>query len=105
LKLITLYRHHKVLWNVKLEQYKNKDARNQAYKIIAEEMDEPYFELADVPTKIENLRTAYHQEKRKVEYSNNSGSGANNVYKPKVFWFEALDTFLHPIVESQGKIN
>jgi len=65
LKLITLYRYYEVLWNVKLEQYKNKDARNQAYKMIAEEMDEPHFGPADVPTKIENLHTAYHQEKVK----------------------------------------
>jgi len=61
-----LYCYHEILWNVKLKQYKNKDARNQAYKMISAEMDEPYFGLADVPTKIENLCMVYHQEKRKV---------------------------------------
>jgi len=58
-------------------------------------MDEPHFGSADVPTKIENVRT--------VEDSKKSGSGVNDVYKLKVFWFEALDTFLHPVVESRKK--
>jgi len=97
LKLFTLYRHHEVFWNVKLEQYKNKDARNQAYKMITEEMDEPHLG----PAEIKNICTANHQEKRKVEYSTKSGSGANDAYKPNVFWSEALDTFLHPVVESR----
>lgn len=35
--------------------------------MISEEMNEPNFGPSDVPTKITNLRTAYHQEKRKVE--------------------------------------
>lgn len=59
------------------------------------------FGSSDIPIKIKNVLTAYHQENRKVEDSKKLGSGANDVYNPKVFWFEALNTFLHPIVESR----
>lgn len=50
------------------------------------------------------MRTAYHQEKRKVVDLKKSGSGANDVHKhfiSKVFWFEVFDTFLHSIVETR----
>lgn len=43
----------------------NKDTRNQAYKLIAEEMVEPNFEPFDV-AKIKNVPTT-NKKKKKVE--------------------------------------
>lgn len=63
LKLISLYRLHDVLWNVKLDQYQNQDTINQAYKLIAKEIELQNFRPSDVPNKIKSLRTAYQQKK------------------------------------------
>ncbi|MPC82559.1 hypothetical protein E2C01_077232 [Portunus trituberculatus] len=47
-----------------------------------------------VVKKINNLRTTYRKELKKVQASKKSGAGAYDVYVPKLWYFENL-AFLH----------
>lgn len=94
LKLVEIYRDYECLWNVTSALYKNHDARQSAYKQIAEKLNISGISDKDIPKKIKNLRSSYYQELKKIEKSTRSGSDRDSVYKPKVSWFSIADGFL-----------
>ncbi|KAL4153005.1 hypothetical protein QTP88_000838 [Uroleucon formosanum] len=67
LKFVEEYRQHECLWNIHYNLYKNKQARDAAYTSIASVMNIPDFGIAEVKTKIKNLRSTYSQELKKIE--------------------------------------
>jgi hypothetical protein len=48
----------------------------------------------EVAQKIKNIRTTYKQEVHKIMKSKTTGSSRDSIYKPKVPWFEMVDSFL-----------
>ncbi|XP_061382745.1 uncharacterized protein LOC133320056 [Danaus plexippus] len=94
LKLVEIYRDYDCLWNVTSALYKNHDARQSAYKQIAEKLNISGISDKDIPKKIKNLRSSYYQELKKIEKSTRSESDRDSVYKPKVSWFSIADGFL-----------
>ncbi|XP_047536684.1 uncharacterized protein LOC125070772 [Vanessa atalanta] len=94
LKLVEIYRDYECLWNVTSALYKNHDARQSAYKQIAEKLNISGISDKDIPKKIKNLRSSYYQELKKIEKSIRSGSDRDSVYKPKVSWFSIADGIL-----------
>lgn len=73
MKFIHLYESHKVLWNTKISEYKNKYARQIALKKICDEMAIDNFGENEAKAKINNIRSAYCQEVKKVAASKHSG--------------------------------
>lgn len=45
----------------------------------------------EVTKKIKNLRSTYNQELLKIEKSKKSGCGTDDIYKPSIKWFDAMD--------------
>jgi hypothetical protein len=98
MKFINLYRQEECLWNVRLLDYKNKDARTLALERIAAAMDLEGFGVSDVKYKIKNIRSSYCQELKKIQCSEANCSSPEDVYKPTVVWFNTLHSFLRSFV-------
>lgn len=48
--------------------------------------------------KIKNIKDVYRNEANKVKKSMKSGAGADDVYKPKLHWFDEADSFLRNVM-------
>ncbi|XP_063824872.1 uncharacterized protein LOC135074497 [Ostrinia nubilalis] len=92
IKFIRLYKDHECLWNSgNPALYKNKQARDNAYMQIIDEMNEFDMTIQDVKNKIKGLRSTYHQELNKIKNSKSSGAVESDVYKPSLKWFGEID--------------
>ncbi|XP_053610520.1 uncharacterized protein LOC128675251 [Plodia interpunctella] len=92
MEFLALYEKEEVLWNTKCAGYKNKLERVKATDRIAETLNIPNFKTKHVLMKFKNLRNSYCQELRKIA----EGEERGEEYKPKVFWFHKLNSFLRP---------
>lgn len=99
-RFVELYEEEEVLWNVRLKEYKIKDARNAAIERIIHNLNMD-ITIQDVNTKINNIRSTYNQEKLKIKKSTGTGSGANDVYVPSLAWYEIADRFLSGVIKSR----
>ncbi|GAB6032663.1 hypothetical protein CHUAL_011540 [Chamberlinius hualienensis] len=94
--MLSLLQQHECLWNSKSIDYKNKTLKETAYKAIIDELKMPELAVHDVKAKIKSIRTRYSAELSKVLQSTISGD-SNNVYVPKLVWFQQADTFLRAV--------
>lgn len=101
LKFVQLYREKPCLWDIKTPIYKNKQARDSAYKEIEDTMGIEGFGVQEIKNKIKNLRSTYSQEKKKIKDSMKSGAGSNDIYIPNVRWFKEMDQFLRVLEENK----
>lgn len=92
-QLVELYKEYDCLWDMNHEYYRDKGARQTAYKEITKKLNIPNLRDTDIPNKIKNLRSSYYQEIKKIRRSIRLGG---SVYKPKVTWFPTVDGFLRP---------
>lgn len=94
LKFVQEYRMRECLWNTKSPIYKNRNARETAFKEIQEVMGIEGFGVTEIKNKIKALRSTYAQELKKIKDSKKSGAGTDSVYVPHVKWFEEMHAFL-----------
>lgn len=100
-KFLEVYQQKEILWNPKLELYRNNAARIAALDEIIHSLQKPNLTPNDLKIKIKNIRTTYNRELSKLLKSKKSGAGANDIYKPALRWFEQADTFLRPVTEAR----
>ncbi|KAK2575868.1 hypothetical protein KPH14_007240 [Odynerus spinipes] len=94
-KFIELYRSCECLWNVSSEDYGSRLSRNAAYGTISRKMRIPGFGPREVARKIKNLRSAYQQEVKRIETTEqNHGTAMGTIHRPRAVWFDLLDEFL-----------
>lgn len=94
MKFVNIYSTLEVLWNTSLQNYKNKHSRQIVLEKIAAEMGIESFGVPEVKAKINNIRSAYYQETKKINASMKSGTSVDSVYRPTVVWFNTVDSFL-----------
>ncbi|CAH2240271.1 uncharacterized protein LOC120631007 [Pararge aegeria] len=99
--LIDLYEKEQCLWNTAIEEYKSRPKRCEAAIRIAEKLNIPHFTSRYVIIKFKNLRNSYCQELKKI--ANSIKAGDCPAYKPKVFWFNKMDSFLRPHLQHQSR--
>ncbi|KAL4096812.1 hypothetical protein QTP88_021695 [Uroleucon formosanum] len=85
---IDCYEKEEVLWNTKLQSYRNRDARGEAVNRIVLGMNIEGFGPDHVISKFKNLRSSYKK----------SGTSSEDVYVPHVVWFTKMNSFLKPYV-------
>lgn len=92
MEFIELLREQEVLWKIKHKDYHNQIKRTGCYEILLRKMKEvdPSADIGKVQKKINNLRTVFRKELKKVESSRASGSGTDNIYVPKLWYYENL---------------
>ncbi|XP_045775060.1 uncharacterized protein LOC123873978 [Maniola jurtina] len=101
MELVNLYEKEGCLWNTDLEDYKHRQTRHEAAERIAKKLNIKHFTSRYVVIKFKNLRNSYCQELKKV--ANSVKAGDDPVYKPKVFWFNKMDSFLRPHIQHFNK--
>ncbi|CAJ0967363.1 unnamed protein product [Ranitomeya imitator] len=94
LALIDMYRSLPCLWKIKSVDYSNRYKKKAAYeKLVALYKQHHPTETVDeniVRKKIQALRTVYKKEVNKVEKSMKSGAGTDDVYVPKLWYYDLL---------------
>ncbi|XP_072392638.1 uncharacterized protein [Diabrotica undecimpunctata] len=93
-ELLKCYKTSRCLWDVQCETYSNRDRRNEAYNSLLEIFKTAYPDatLAILKKKLENLRTGYKREEKKVISS--EACGTSQIYVPKL-WYYNLMSFLN----------
>lgn len=99
LHLLELYMSHPELYNTTHPDYFKLNVRKQVVSSIAKQMDEychlnNYFNADIVNKKYKSCRTEYMRRKKTFDNSKRTGSSADAVTKPKLFYYELLDSHL-----------
>lgn len=107
IRFMEMYEAEEVLWNVRLADYKNKDARNSAVERLAKAMNIPGFSGRDVLKKINSMRTTYKQEIEKIKVSNTgtTDSATTDIYVPNLAWYKIADRFLRGVMNIRSKLT
>ncbi|GAB6019199.1 hypothetical protein CHUAL_000816 [Chamberlinius hualienensis] len=98
-QFLEIYERHKVLWDVRLDNYKNRQDRDLEVKKLIEELKEKGIHLdpTTLRMKIKSLKTVYNQELDKVLISERNADHSSKIYKPRLFWFDRIDRFLRSV--------
>ncbi|PIN91609.1 hypothetical protein AB205_0051860 [Aquarana catesbeiana] len=89
---IDKYRELPCLWQVRHPHYNNKQKRQAALEKLLE-LVKPVVPTATIPylkTKIGGLRSTYLRERKKVTDSQRSRAAADDVYVPRLWYYERL---------------
>ncbi|XP_054259962.1 uncharacterized protein LOC128984654 [Macrosteles quadrilineatus] len=89
---IDAYRSHPCLWRVKSKEYSNKHLKQSAYQDLVE-LGKPIVGECNVDyikKKIELIRGNFRREHKKVKACKKSGSGAESVHVPKLWYYKLL---------------
>lgn len=89
IKFINEYQRQDCLWDPKHPQYKNRNAREAAYKSIMEVMNMET--IKDVIGKIRTLRNTYNNEILKVKKCYTTGMATDELYVSKIPWLTHMD--------------
>lgn len=100
-RFVELYEVEEILWNVRLNEYKNKDARLSALKRIVDNLNMPDVGVNEVLKKINNIRSTYQQEKVKIKTSRGTGSATEDVYVSTLPWFDIAERFLSEAINTR----
>lgn len=99
-RLIQLYREHACLWRVGDTFYKNRYARDDALRAIAQELK---LSVSQVKHKINNLRTQYHHYRR-ANLKRRAANPLNRSIQVKWRWYTALN-FLSDASHSKAGLS
>lgn len=89
LKFIKKYRSLDSIWNVKSKEYHNRDKKDIAYTDLLDVVKkfDPQATKDTVVKKINNLRSAFRKELKKVNFAQRSGCGT---YVPRLWYYSDL---------------
>ena len=92
LSFINLYKSKECLWKVKSKDYNNRFLREVAYGDLIT-FCQQFNRGANkdfVTKKINNLRTAFRKEQKKQAGLKLAGDGVDDIYEPKLWYFQEL---------------
>lgn len=92
IEFIEMYRSLPCLWKVKSSDYSNRQKKAEAYEKLLSLCKSvcPSATVELVKHKIANLRTVFKKELKKVESSIQSGASGDEVYIPRLWYFDLL---------------
>lgn len=105
IKFLEKYSELECLWNISSSEYRSRDCRAAALRKLACFMNIDGFDYKAADKKIQVLRTAYMNEKRKVEDSKKSGAGTSEIYTPKLKWYALADNFLKNSISTRKSLS
>ncbi|XP_073441567.1 uncharacterized protein [Dendrobates tinctorius] len=89
-----MYHSMPCLWKIKSADYSNRMKKKEAYPKLVELSKKHYpneaVDEAVIKKRIQGLRTVYRKELNKAENSSKSGAGSEDVYVPKLCYFDLL---------------
>ncbi|MPC57844.1 hypothetical protein E2C01_051832 [Portunus trituberculatus] len=104
LDFIECYRSFLSLWKIKSEDYKNRNLKGNCYKQLVEMLKEhiPTATKDLVCKKINAFRTSYRRELKMVIKSEKSGAGSDDIYKPSLWYYDALGFLRDQETQEEG---
>ncbi|XP_055852177.1 uncharacterized protein LOC129916338 [Episyrphus balteatus] len=93
IEFFELFKQFPEIWNVKSEKYKNRWLKQNAFASLLakyQELDPNATEVI-LKKKINNLRSCYCRELKKVNNSLRSARGTEDIYKPSLWYYDKLD--------------
>ncbi|PIO11675.1 hypothetical protein AB205_0039570 [Aquarana catesbeiana] len=105
-RFIDLYQEKRNLWEVKHPLYFNRDVRKATLGTLLEFVKTrvPQADLKFVDSKIGILRNMYRREHNKIQESHRSGAAADQVYVPKLWYYQKL-RFLDDQIEARQSLS
>ncbi|XP_056387651.1 uncharacterized protein LOC130282838 isoform X2 [Hyla sarda] len=106
-EFIDMYRSFPCLWNVKISDYSNKQKRLKAYESMVNLCRSvcPSANIQFVKHKIANLRTVFKKEFNKVQVSKKTATSAEDVYVPRLWYFDLLKFTIGQDSPKEGSSN
>nr|XP_053616803.1 uncharacterized protein LOC128678916 [Plodia interpunctella] len=92
-EFIEAFRNNPCLWKIRSNDYKDKNLELQAYNNLLEIIRkvERDATIENVKKKINSLRAGFRKEHKKVQDSKKTGSGTDQVYVPKLWYYSQLE--------------
>lgn len=92
IEFIELYKNETCLWQNKSKEYHDREMKFEAYKNLLEKMKEVDSKatIDTVKSKINTIRCTFKKELIKVRSSLKSGSGVDDIYVPKLWYYNLL---------------
>lgn len=92
-QFIEIYKSEPCLWRVKSKEYHDRDKRYAAYEKLVTKLKElePDTTRNSVVKKINNLRSNVRKEKKKHDMSKKSGASTDDLYIPKLWYYNLFD--------------
>ncbi|XP_044756858.1 uncharacterized protein LOC123315282 isoform X2 [Coccinella septempunctata] len=93
IKFLTIFESYESLWNMRHEDYTKKKKREENFKKLLEDMINiglmnKTADLKLLRAKIKSLKDAFRQEVIKVATSKTLATKSDDIYTPKLAWFE-----------------
>lgn len=106
-EFIELYKNEPCLWQNKSKEYHDRDKKSAAYKILLEKMKEidTTATIDTVKNKINTMRCTFKKELLKVKSSQKSGSGTDDIYVPKLWYYNLLTFIIDQDVPRSSRSN
>ncbi|XP_050305941.1 uncharacterized protein LOC126743057 isoform X4 [Anthonomus grandis grandis] len=91
-EFIELYRNMPFLWKVSSKEYNDRNKKDRGYDVLANKLKEvdPTANRDKVVKKINNMRTSFRKELKKYLKSKETETNPEDVYRPKLWYFDAL---------------
>ncbi|CAK1601696.1 unnamed protein product [Parnassius mnemosyne] len=106
-EFIELYRNEPCLWQNKSKEYHDRERKSAAYKVLLEKIKEidSTATIDTVKSKINTLRCTFKKEVLKVKSSQRSGSGKDDIYIPKLWYYDLLQFLTDQEVPRSSRSN
>ncbi|XP_075059405.1 uncharacterized protein LOC142144440 isoform X1 [Mixophyes fleayi] len=104
IEFIEMYRSFPCLWKLKCSDYSNRQKKADAYDKLVSLCRTvcPTATIELVKHKIANLRTVFKKELKKVESSKKSGATGDDVYIPRLWYFDLLKFTIDQEAQTQS---
>ncbi|KAL5239574.1 hypothetical protein ACI65C_006984 [Semiaphis heraclei] len=91
-EFIEIYKNETCMWQNKSKDYHVRDLKLATYKILLEKFKEvdPKANIDTVKSKINTIRCTFKKDFGKVQASQKSGSAADEIYIPKLWYYDPL---------------
>jgi len=106
-EFIEIYKNETCLWQNKSKEYHDRDLKLAAYKILLEKFKEVDSKatIDTVKSKINTIRCTFKKEFGKVKASQKSGSGADEIYIPKLWYYDSLKFLKDQEIPRESRSN
>lgn len=105
-EFIEIYKQHPCIWKVKSKEYSDRNMKNAAYETLVNKLKEKdeNANRESVVKKINNLRSSFRKEHKKITSSYKSGAAAVDIYRPSLWYYDLL-LFLHDQETSRPSVS
>lgn len=109
IQFLNVYQQYHLLWNIKDKDYCNTKLKNEIFQRFYNELNENQLigemDVKQLKARIKSIKDVYRQELHKIEKSKKSGSGTEEVYSPKLAWFNEANYLSEVLSTRNSKSN